>query len=237
MTNLEKLLKFLINGNDVKDLSSKTGVSEENVKSFCQDVFARIIPNDFTKAEGSHIEEKDLRGLVANFNLLLKEENLKPLMINGVRKYGLSSSEASALVSGILPLVHKKIQVLTKPKEEVKPKAVATLQEDVEAHEAITSQEKVVDEETDEIFSSISQKANEDAKKEEVVKEKKSFSFNFKKFKPQNKVEEKIEVEKVEEVDDGNLSLIEKGCIYAVLVSLVAIIIVFAVVLIKINLK
>lgn len=206
MNNLEKLLKYLVKENDYKELALKSGVDEKVIRKFTMDIFARIIPTDFNKQEGSHIDEKDLVAIVSNFNAVVKEENLKTLISNGVKKYGLDVKQASSILMAVIPTIHTNIQKMTNPQKVQETKA----------------EQKS---EADKIFENISNRANEDIKpveKKEVIK-------------PQIKeevIEEEVEEEVEEIVDDGKLSTLEKVCIYVVLACLVALIITFVVILI-----
>lgn len=207
MNNLEKLLKFLVKENDYKELVLKTGVEETTAKKFTMDIFARIIPSDFNKVEGSHIDEKDLIGIVNNFNAVVKEDNLKQLIASGVKKYGLEVKQASSLLMAVLPVIHSNIQKLTNPQK---------VQETKKAEKS----------EADKIYENISSRANEEIKP--VEKQENS--------QPKQAEETKTEVEETEESevleDDNKLSTLEKVCIYVVLACLVALVITFVVILV-----
>lgn len=156
MNNLEKLIRYLVKENDYKELVLKTGIEEATVKKFTMDVFARIIPSDFNKAEGSHIDEKDLIGIVNNFNAVVKEDSLKQLIATGVKKYGLEVKGASGLLMAVLPIIHTNIQRMTNPTKVKETK----------------KEEKA---EADKILDNIASRANEEVKaaaKEDKVYEK-----------------------------------------------------------------
>lgn len=126
MRNIDKLVKFLVNDSDKETLSKSTATDIESVGKFTDYVIDRILPEDFLIQEGSHVEEKDLNSLVRNFNSLLKEENLKPVIIEGMKKADIKANQASALMSNLLPIIHEKIKILmgNASKSETKKEAV-----------------------------------------------------------------------------------------------------------------
>ena len=112
MRNIDKLVKFLVNDSDKETLSKSTATDIESVGKFTDYVIDRILPEDFLIQEGSHVEEKDLNSLVRNFNSLLKEDNLKPIIIEGMNRAQIKPNQASALMSNLLPIIHEKIKIL-----------------------------------------------------------------------------------------------------------------------------
>ena len=50
--------------------------------------------------------------MVRNFNSLLKEDNLKPIIIEGMNRAQIKPNQASALMSNLLPIIHEKIKIL-----------------------------------------------------------------------------------------------------------------------------
>ena len=128
MRNIDKLVMFLINSDDKVTLSKSTATDLETVDKFCEFIINKILPEDFIIQEGSHIEEKDLNTLVTNFNSLLKEENLKPVLLEAINKLDIRPNQATLLTSNIMPILHNKIKVLmantSKPKQEVKKEKV-----------------------------------------------------------------------------------------------------------------
>lgn len=112
MRNIDKLVKFLVTDGDKETLSKSTATDIESVSKFTDYVIDRILPEDFLIQEGSHVEEKDLNSLVRNFNDLLKEENLKPVIIEGMKRAEIKTNQASALMSNLLPIIHEKIKIL-----------------------------------------------------------------------------------------------------------------------------
>lgn len=124
MRNIDKLVMFLINSDDKVTLSKSTATDLETVDKFSEFIINKILPEDFLIQEGSHVEEKDLNTLVKNYNSLLKEENLKPVLLEAIDKLGVRPNQATLLTSNIMPILHNKIKVLmantSKPKEEAK---------------------------------------------------------------------------------------------------------------------
>ena len=112
MRNIDKLVMFLVNDSDKETLSKSTATDIESVGKFTDYVIDRILPEDFLIQEGSHVEEKDLNSLVRNFNSLLKEDNLKPIIIEGMNRAQIKPNQASALMSNLLPIIHEKIKIL-----------------------------------------------------------------------------------------------------------------------------
>ena len=112
MRNIDKLVKFLVTDSDKDTLSKSTATDIVSVGKFTDYVIDRILPEDFLIQEGSHVEEKDLNSLVRNFNSLLKEDNLKPIIIEGMNRAQIKPNQASALMSNLLPIIHEKIKIL-----------------------------------------------------------------------------------------------------------------------------
>ena len=133
MRNIDKLVKFLVTDSDKDTLSKSTATDIVSVGKFTDYVIDRILPEDFLIQEGSHVEEKDLNTLVRNFNSLLKEENLKPVIIEGMKRAEIKPTQASALMSNLLPIIHEKIKILMGNKSEpVKKEEEAVIEEKVQ---------------------------------------------------------------------------------------------------------
>ena len=133
MRNIDKLVKFLVTDSDKDTLSKSTATDIVSVGKFTDYVIDRILPEDFLIQEGSHVEEKDLNSLVRNYNSLLKEENLKPIIIEGMKRAEIKPNQASALMSNLLPIIHEKIKILMGNKSEpVKKEEEAVIEEKVQ---------------------------------------------------------------------------------------------------------
>ena len=146
MRNINKLVKFLVTDGDKEILSKSTATDIESVTKFTDYVIDKILPEDFLIQEGSHVEEKDLNSLVRNFNSLLKEENLKPVIIEGMKRADIKANQASALMSNLLPIIHEKIKVLMGNVSSSKPelKKETDIKEEEPAEEE-TSSKKLFD--------------------------------------------------------------------------------------------
>ena len=210
MRNIDKLVKFLVTDSDKDTLSKSTATDIVSVGKFTDYVIDRILPEDFLIQEGSHVEEKDLNSLVRNFNSLLKEENLKPVIIEGMKRADIKANQASALMSNLLPIIHEKIKILMGNKS--KP---------VKKEEETAVEEKV----QKKIFSF---KKNED---EGDKPQKKLFSFG-KKEEP----EENNELKTVENHDEeASNPMLDKILMAVIGVCFVAIIGVLIFILVKVN--
>lgn len=168
MRNIDKLVKFLVNDSDKETLSKSTATDIESVGVFTDYVIDKILPEDFLIQEGSHVEEKDLNSLVRNFNSLLKEENLKPVIIEGMKRADIKANQASALMSNLLSIIHEKIKILmgsaSPKKQEVQKETVVKEEEAVEESKA----------EKKKLFSF--KKKEKEETKEEIVSEEEDSS-------------------------------------------------------------
>ena len=206
MRNIDKLVKFLVNDSDKETLSKSTATDIESVGKFTDYVIDRILPEDFLIQEGSHVEEKDLNTLVRNFNSLLKEENLKPIIIEGMKRAEIKPNQASALMSNLLPIFHEKIKVLMGMSSAGKA-------------EPGKKKEKPVEEEKENKnffgFDKIEAVYEEPEIQEEVVNEQ--------------------PVEKEEKTEEESLGVIDKVLMGVIAVCFVAIIGVLVFILVKVN--
>ena len=210
MRNIDKLVKFLVTDGDKETLSKSTATDIESVTKFTDYVIERILPEDFLIQEGSHVEEKDLNTLVRNFNSLLKEENLKPIIIEGMKRADIKANQASALMSNLLPIIHEKIKILMGNKSEPVKK----------------EEETAVEEKVQKKFFSF--KKNED---EGDKPQKKLFSFGKK-----EESEENNELKTVEKHDEeASNPMLDKILMAVIGVCFVAIIGVLIFILVKVN--
>ena len=210
MRNIDKLVKFLVTDGDKDTLSKSTATDIVSVGKFTDYVIDRILPEDFLIQEGSHVEEKDLNSLVRNFNSLLKEENLKPVIIEGMKRADIKANQASALMSNLLPIIHEKIKILMGNKSEP-----------VKKEEETAVEEKV----QKKIFSF---KKNED---EGDKPQKKLFSFGKK-----EESEENNELKTAENHDEeASNPMLDKILMAVIGVCFVAIIGVLIFILVKVN--
>ena len=204
MDNLNKLLTYLINPNEVAKIANSAGVSSETVQNVCVEIFGKLIPTDFTRQDGAHIEKKDLNAITSNFNNLLNSANLKGLIKTISEKYSLDQAKSGLLVKEILVIVRDKLQYMTAVKKENKPK---------EEKPVMTR-------------SALKKEIREDAKEET--------SEPFKEETPKKVVKKVSKQEVVEDDDEEDLSKGEKIALYIVGGLLVAVIIVVIVILVKV---
>ena len=206
MRNIDKLVKFLVTDGDKETLSKSTATDIESVTKFTDYVIDRILPEDFLIQEGSHVEEKDLNTLVRNFNSLLKEENLKPIIIEGMKIAEIKPNQASALMSNLLPIFHEKIKTLMGMSSAGKT-------------ESVNKKEKPAEEEKENKnffgFDKIETVYEEPEIQEEVVNEQ--------------------PVEKEEKTEEESLGVIDKVLMGVIAVCFVAIIGVLVFILVKVN--
>ncbi len=204
MDNLNKLLTYLINPNEVAKIANSAGVSSETVQNVCVEIFGKLIPTDFTRQDGAHIEKKDLNAITSNFNNLLNSANLKGLIKTISEKYSLDQAKSGLLVKEILVIVRDKLQYMTAVKKENKPK---------EEKPVMTR-------------SALKKEIREDVKEET--------SEQFKEETPKKVVKKVSKQEVVEDDDEEDLSKGEKIALYIVGGLLVAVIIVVIVILVKV---
>lgn len=204
MDNLNKLLTYLINPNEVAKIANSAGVSSETVQNVCVEIFGKLIPTDFTRQDGAHIEKKDLNAITSNFNNLLNSANLKGLIKTISEKYSLDQAKSGLLVKEILVIVRDKLQYMTAVKKENKPK---------EEKPVMTR-------------SALKKEIREDAKEET--------SEPFKEETPKKVVKKVSKQEVAEDDDEEDLSKGEKIALYIVGGLLVAVIIVVIVILVKV---
>lgn len=206
MRNIDKLVKFLVTDGDKETLSKSTATDIESVTKFTDYVIDRILPEDFLIQEGSHVEEKDLNTLVRNFNSLLKEENLKPIIIEGMNRAEIKPNQASALMSNLLPIFHEKIKTLMGMSSAGKT-------------ESVNKKEKPAEEEKENKnffgFDKIEAVYEEPEIQEEVVNEQ--------------------PVEKEEKTEEESLGVLDKVLMGVIAVCFVAIIGVLVFILVKVN--
>ena len=204
MDNLNKLLTYLINPNEVAKIANSAGVSSETVQNVCVEIFGKLIPTDFTRQDGAHIEKKDLNAITSNFNNLLNSANLKGLIKTISEKYSLDQAKSGLLVKEILVIVRDKLQYMTAVKKENKPK---------EEKPVMTR-------------SALKKEIREDVKEET--------SEQFKEETPKKVVKKVSKQEVAEDDDEEDLSKGEKIALYIVGGLLVAVIIVVIVILVKV---
>ncbi len=210
MDNLNKLLKYLINSEEMEKIAKSADVSIEVVQSACFDVFGKLIPTDFTRSEEGKIEKKDLAAITSNFNALLSSNNLKMLVAQIALKNNIDNAKCGVVVKEILVIVRDKLKYMTAVKkepvkQEVKPEPV---EEEVK-HESV----------------------NEDV---EIFKEKRrSRSIKQEEVEIKSQSEELNNEKEADDEYEEDLGKKEKVVLSIVAVALLAVIIVIVVILIK----
>lgn len=132
MDNLNKLLKYLINSDEMEKIASSANVSIEVVQNACFDVFGKLIPTDFTRSEEGKIEKKDLSAITSNFNALLSSNNLKVLVAEIAQKNNIDNAKGGVIVKEILVIVRDKLKYMTAVKKEpVKQEVKQPVKEEV----------------------------------------------------------------------------------------------------------
>ena len=236
MDNLNILLKYLVNSDDVSNIANKAGVETSVVEKTCVCIYDYLIPSDFTRREGSHLEKKDLNKITSNFNKLLGGNDLKKIISDVALDQAEEQSRVAVVVKEVLVNIRGRLQYMTavkkKPVEEVKPvkeevrvaKPVKTkVEETVVEHKTLAKAiEEDVAEET--IQSDIARSLKETAKNEEINQRK--VEPKKERLQPQDGFEPQD--------DEEQLSKGEKIAIGVVGALLVVVIIVIIVILFKV---
>ena len=224
MDNLNILLKYLVNSDDVSNIANKAGVETSVVEKTCVCIYDYLIPSDFTRREGSHLEKKDLNKITSNFNKLLGGNDLKKIISDVALDQAEEQSRVAIAVKEVLVNIRGRLQYMTAVKkkpveEEVRvAKPVETkVEETVVEHKTLAKAiEEDVAEET--IQSDIARSLKETAKNEEINQRK--VEPKKERFEPQD--------------DEEQLSKGEKIAIGVVGALLVVVIIVIIVILFKV---
>ena len=238
MDNLNILLKYLVNSDDVTRIAHAAGVEEDVVEKTCVLVFDTLIPTDFTRQEGSHLEKKDLNALTSNFNKLLEGNSLKKIISDVALDKAVEQAKVAVVVKEILVNIRGRLQYMTaakkkpapapKPepvKEEPKAEPVRVQTRVLEEEQEVTEIKRPVRrskvEESDETMEETWEKPEEPAKIKRPVRNK------------PRRVKNGLESEF--ESDEEELSKGEKIALYVVGALLIAVIVVIVVILLKIK--
>ena len=141
---------------------------------------------------------------------------LKEILERIENKYGVSSSESGKVLEQLIPLFFKRISTLDDSYFDEEHPVQA-----IEKEEEIISlvQQESKEASVDDVYKNIEKRAEEEnGEPKEMAKEKKSL---FKKKEKKKKLE-KDEIQGT--IDSKELTIIEKICIWAVVVSLIALI-------------
>lgn len=235
MDNLNILLKYLVNSDDVTRIAHAAGVEEDVVEKTCVLVFDTLIPTDFTRQEGSHLEKKDLNAITSNFNKLLEGNSLKKIISDVALDKAVEQAKVAVVVKEILVNIRGRLQYMTaakkkpapapkpEPVREEEPVRVQTkaLEEEQEVAEIKRPVRRSKVEESDETMEETWEKPEEPAKIKRPVRNK------------PRRVKNGLESEF--ESDEEELSKGEKIALYVVGALLIAVIVVIVVILLKIK--
>lgn len=244
MDNLNILLKYLVNSDDVTRIANAAGVEEDVVEKTCVLVFDALIPTDFTRQEGSHLEKKDLNAITSNFNKLLEGNSLKKIISDVALDKAVEQAKVALVVKELLVNIRGRLQYMTaaKKKPALAPKPEPVKEEPVRVQAKVLEETK---EEVAEIKRPVRRSEAEELedtteetweKPEEPVKIKRPVR-KPRRFEPKH--ESGYESDGHEssgyESDEEELSKGEKIALYVVGALLIAVIIVIVVILLKIK--
>lgn len=244
MDNLNILLKYLVNSDDVTRIANAAGVEENVVEKTCVLVFDALIPTDFTRQEGSHLEKKDLNAITSNFNKLLEGNSLKKIISDVALDKAVEQAKVALVIKELLVNIRGRLQYMTaaKKKPAPAPKPEPVKEEPVRVQAKVLEETK---EEVAEIKRPVRRSEAEELedtteetweKPEEPVKIKRPVR-KPRRFEPKH--ESGYESDGHEssgyESDEEELSKGEKIALYVVGALLIAVIIVIVVILLKIK--
>lgn len=247
MDNLNILLKYLVNSDDVTRIANAAGVEEDVVEKTCVLVFDALIPTDFTRQEGSHLEKKDLNAITSNFNKLLEGNSLKKIISDVALDKAVEQAKVALVIKELLVNIRGRLQYMTaakkKPASAPAPKAESVKEEPVRVQTKALEETK---EEVAEIKRPVRRSEVEELedtteetweKPEEPVKIKRPVRNKPRRFEPE--YESGHESDGFEssgyESDEEELSKGEKIALYVVGALLIAVIVVIVVILLKIK--
>ncbi len=226
MDNLNILLKYLVNSDDVSKIAEKAKVETSVVEKVCVSIFDYLIPSDFTRCEGSHLEKKDLNKITSNFNELLSGDELKKIIKDIALDQAEEQSRVAVVVKEVLSNVRGRLQYMTAVKK--KPVEKKPVEEEVK-----TKVEEVVEHKT--LAKAIEEDAKEEVVQEESPKPLKE-KTKTKEIKKKKGSKEGFEPDKegFEPEDEEQLSTGEKVAIGIVAALLLVVIVVIIVILLKV---
>lgn len=223
MDNLNILLKYLVNSDDVTRIAHAAGVEEDVVEKTCVLVFDTLIPTDFTRQEGSHLEKKDLNAITSNFNKLLEGNSLKKIISDVALDKAVEQAKVAVVVKEILVNIRGRLQYMTAAKKKPAP---APKPEPVREEEPVRAQTKALEEEQEVAEIKRPVRRSEDVEVKRPVRNK---SRMVKNGLESNGLESEFES------DEEELSKGEKIALYVVGALLIAVIVVIVVILLKIK--
>lgn len=244
MDNLNILLKYLVNSDDVTRIANAAGVEEDVVEKTCVLVFDALIPTDFTRQEGSHLEKKDLNAITSNFNKLLEGNSLKKIISDVALDKAVEQAKVALVVKELLVNIRGRLQYMTaaKKKPAPAPKSEPVKEEPVRVQAKVLEETK---EEVAEIKRPVRRSEVEELedtteetweKPEEPVKIKRPVR-KPRRFEPKHESGHESDGHESSgyESDEEELSKGEKIALYVVGALLIAVIIVIVVILLKIK--
>ena len=223
MDNLNILLKYLVNSDDVTRIAHAAGVEEDVVEKTCVLVFDTLIPTDFTRQEGSHLEKKDLNAITSNFNKLLEGNSLKRIISDVALDKAVEQAKVAVVVKEILVNIRGRLQYMTAAKKKPAP---VPKPEPVREEEPVRVQTKALEEEQEVAEIKRPVRRSEDVEVKRPVRNK---SRMVKNGLESNGLESEFES------DEEELSKGEKIALYVVGALLIAVIVVIVVILLKIK--
>lgn len=245
MDNLNILLKYLVNSDDVTRIANAAGVEEDVVEKTCVLVFDTLIPTDFTRQEGSHLEKKDLNAITSNFNKLLEGNSLKKIISDVALDKAVEQAKVALVVKELLANIRGRLQYMTaaKKKPAPAPKPEPVKEEPVRVQAKVLEETK---EEVAEIKRPVRRSEAEELedtteetweKPEEPVKIKRPVRNKPRRFEPKHESERESDGHESSgyESDEEELSKGEKIALYVVGALLIAVIVVIVVILLKIK--
>lgn len=223
MDNLNILLKYLVNSDDVTRIAHAAGVEEDVVEKTCVLVFDTLIPTDFTRQEGSHLEKKDLNAITSNFNKLLEGNSLKKIISDVALDKAVEQAKVAVVVKEILVNIRGRLQYMTAAKKKPAP---VPKPEPVREEEPVRVQTKALEEEQEVAEIKRPVRRSEDVEVKRPVRNK---PRRVKNGLESNGLESEFES------DEEELSKGEKIALYVVGALLIAVIVVIVVILLKIK--
>ena len=223
MDNLNILLKYLVNSDDVTRIAHAAGVEDDVVEKTCVLVFDTLIPTDFTRQEGSHLEKKDLNAITSNFNKLLEGNSLKKIISDVALDKAVEQAKVAVVVKEILVNIRGRLQYMTAAKKKPAP---ASKPEPVREEEPVRAQTKALEEEQEVAEIKRPVRRSEDVEVKRPVRNKSRMVKNGLESEGSN-----LGLES----DEEELSKGEKIALYVVGALLIAVIVVIVVILLKIK--
>ena len=245
MDNLNILLKYLVNSDDVTRIAHAAGVEEDVVEKTCVLVFDTLIPTDFTRQEGSHLEKKDLNAITSNFNKLLEGNSLKKIISDVALDKAVEQAKVAVVIKEILVNIRGRLQYMTaaKKKPTPAPKPEPVKEEPVRVQAKVLEETK---EEVAEIKRPVRRSEAEELedtteetweKPEEPVRIKRPVRNKPRRFESKHESGHESDGHESSgyESDEEELSKGEKIALYVVGALLIAVIVVIVVILLKIK--